>query len=86
MSNHRCMTTSALQIQWGRRIRTARRRAGISIRELERRSGISRSQLSRAENGLVGLGDDARIRIAVAIGRRVEDLFPYPDTTDLEAS
>lgn len=79
------MQTDELQIQWGRRLRAARRTAGLSIRGLERASGVDRSQLSRVENGLAGLGTDARIRVALAVRRRVEDLFPYPDTSDLES-
>lgn len=84
MSNYQCMPTNELQTQWGRRIRAARTRAGLSLRETARRADIDKGQLSRAENGDTGLGDGARIRLASVLGRSVNELFSYPDTTDLE--
>lgn len=78
------MPTNELQTQWGRRIRAARNRAGLSLRETARRADIDKGQLSRAETGDTGLGDGARIRLASVLGRSVNELFPYPDTTDLE--
>ena len=78
------MPTNELQTQWGRRIRAARNRAGLSLRETARRADIDKGQLSRAETGLTGLGDGARIRLASVLRRSVSELFPYPDTTDLE--
>lgn len=83
-SNDALMTTNELQAQWGQRLRAARERKGFSLRTLAAFADIDKGQLSRAENGAVGLGDELRIRIASALGRRVEDLFPYPDTTDQE--
>lgn len=61
-------------------------RSGLTLGELARQTSIHKGQLSRVENGLMGIGDEGRIRIAAALGRRVEDLFPYPDTTDLETA
>lgn len=76
-------TTGALQEQWGKRIRAARRHAGLSLQGLSELTGINKAQLSRVENGIGGLIDENRIRVSSALGRRVEDLFPYPDTTGL---
>lgn len=84
LGNDRCMATNELQTHWGRRIRGARRRAGLSLREAARRADIDKGQLSRVETGDARLGDEARIRLAAALGRSVAELFPYPDTTDLE--
>ena len=78
------MPTNELQTQWGRRLRAARTRAGLSLRETSRRAEIDKGQLWRAEAGETGLGDRARIRLAAVLGRSVSELFPYPDTTDLE--
>lgn len=80
------MPTNELQTQWGRRIRAARIRAGLSLRATARRADIDKGQLSRAETGDTGLGDGARIRLASVLGRSVSELFPYPDTTDLETA
>ena len=74
------MPTNELQTQWGRHIRAARTRAGLSLREVARRAAIDKGQLSRVEAGDGSLGDAARIRLAGALGTRVEDLFTYPET------
>lgn len=84
MGNYQCMRTNELQTQWGRRIRAARIRAGLSLRATARRAGIDHTQLWRVEAGDKGLSDGARVRLATALGRSVHELFPYPDTTDLE--
>jgi len=66
---------------WGELIRAARTQMGLSLEVLAERAGMDTSHLSRAERGLAGVGDDSRIRLAAALGQRVEDLFPYPDTS-----
>lgn len=65
---------------WGARVRQARRDLGISLEALSARSGIDLGHLSRGERGLAGFGDESRIRLAGALGKQVEELFPYPDT------
>ena len=52
--------------------------------ELSRRAGIDPGGLSRLERGLQGASDDVRISLARALQMQVEDLFPYPDTTNEE--
>lgn len=73
------MPVNELQTHWGQRLQAARQRAGLSLSEAARRAEIDKGQLSRAEAGSVGLGDDARIRIALVYECPVNDLFPYPE-------
>lgn len=70
--------TEDLTRMWGDRIRKARQEQGLSLEALAERAGMDAGHLSRGERGLAGIGDDNRIRLASALGRRVEDLFPYP--------
>lgn len=64
---------------WGARVRKARHEQGLSLELLAARAGIDLAHLSRGERGLAGFGDESRIRLATALGVRVEDLFPYPE-------
>lgn len=66
--------------KWGENIRRTRNDQGLSIEALAARAGVDPGHLSRAERGLAGFGDESRIRLAAALGTRVESLFPYPDT------
>lgn len=72
----------SLPEMWGARVRKARHDLGLSLETLAAMSGIDLAHLSRGERGLAGFGDDSRIRLAAALGKRVEDLFPYPETTE----
>lgn len=72
---------TSLQARWGSRIKTLRQEKGLSVTALARLAEIDQGQLSRVENGKEKLGDDGRIRLAAALGVRVEDVFTYPDTT-----
>lgn len=73
--------TEDLARKWGDRIRKARQEQGLSLETLALRVGMDAGHLSRGERGLAGIGDDYRIRLASALGQRVEDLFPYPAET-----
>ena len=75
------MPITGLHAEWGRRLAEAREAKGLSISELARRTGVHKSHLARFELGEAGLGDEYRIRVAAEIGQRVEELFPYPDTS-----
>jgi transcriptional regulator with XRE-family HTH domain len=75
------MPITGLRAEWGRRLASAREAKGLSIGELARRTGVHKSHLARFELGEAGLGDEYRIRVAAEIGQRVEELFPYPDTS-----
>lgn len=72
------MQSHDLNAYWGERLHRARRALDWSIRELARRTGLHTSHLARFERGEVGLGDEARIRVATEVGQQVSDLFPYP--------
>lgn len=72
------MQQDDLRAEWGRRLTRAREALGLSIGDLARRTGIHKSQLARFERGEAGLGDEARIKVAAAIGQQVASLFPYP--------
>lgn len=83
--NAQCMTfTNDLLQRWGQIIRKTRRDQGLSLEALAGRAGVDTGHLSKAERGLAGFGDEARIRLATALGRSVHDLFPYPDTANQE--
>jgi transcriptional regulator with XRE-family HTH domain len=70
--------SSTLHARWGPRLRHLRRQRGLSVAKLARLADVDQGQLSKAERGLAGLGDDARIRLAHALGKRVEEIFEYP--------
>lgn len=81
------MESSTLRAEWGRRLRRMRKDRGLSQTAIAAKAGVDSSWYARIERGEVGgrgIGDEMRIRIAAAFGERVEDLFPYPDTTSLE--
>ena len=80
------MPITGLHAEWGRRLAEAREAKGLSISELARRTGVHKSHLARFELGEAGLGDEYRIRVAAEIGQRVEELFPYPDTSTCSAT
>lgn len=54
--------------------------AGINQREAARIAGIHETVLSRAIHGRLELSKEQQARIASAIGRRVEDIFPQRST------
>ena len=63
---------------WGRRIAAARKEAGITQYDLARAAALSPSTISAIEQGQRGCGDAVRVRIAVALGANVNELFAYP--------
>lgn len=78
--------TQALQLQWGERIRHLRKERGLSTNKLARLAEIDPSHLWQAEKGRVGVGDGPRMRIAAALGVRVEDIWQYPDPAKAASS
>lgn len=78
------MTCIELRRTWGENIRATRRKRGLSIRALADRADLTEPHLSRVEAGLVGLGDERRIRVAHVLGVRVESLFTYPPPPEHE--
>lgn len=75
------MPSTELSRSWGAEIRARRTAAGLSIARLGARADIEPGNLSKIERGLVMPSDDSRIKLARALGVRVEELFAYPDTT-----
>ncbi|MGH9251620.1 MAG: helix-turn-helix domain-containing protein [Acidimicrobiales bacterium] len=67
-----------LQQQWGSNLRAARQVQGLSLGKLSRLVDMDASGLSKVERGIHGASDDMRIRLANALGVRVEDIWTYP--------
>lgn len=61
--------------RWGDAARAEREQIGQSVTRLAARARIDQGQLSRFEAGKGGIGADKRIQLAVALGRRHDDLF-----------
>jgi transcriptional regulator with XRE-family HTH domain len=59
----------------GRRLRSARRRRGLTLATLAERAAMSESFLSQLERGLTGVSLDSLQRLTQALGIRVADLF-----------
>lgn len=73
-----------LIIEFGRRLREARRRAGLSQAEVAARLGIRQSYVSRVELGTENITLSACVRFAQAIGCLFSTEFtpPQPRTSD----
>lgn len=62
--------------EWGRRIRRTRREKELTATAVAREVGISSTHLHRIEGGAAS-SDDVRIRIAMALGVEVGEIFTY---------
>jgi transcriptional regulator with XRE-family HTH domain len=80
------LVLSELQVRWGDGIRGLRQQRDLSLAKLARLADIDQGHLSRIENGASGVGDEARFRLAAALGVRVEEIFCYPDTAKDQAT
>ena len=60
----------------GRRIRVARKNAGLYQRELAERVGVSRNQITSVELGVSDTGFTVIIDIARAVGVKTRQLLP----------
>jgi transcriptional regulator with XRE-family HTH domain len=67
--------------RWGAEIRRLRTERGWTILELARRADSQPAHISRIERGINAPSDELRMRVAAALGVRVEQIFTYPDTT-----
>ena len=65
-----------LQRPVGRRIRVARKNAGLFQRELAERVGVSRNQITSVELGVSDTGFTVIIDIARAVGVKTRQLLP----------
>ena len=59
----------------GERLKSARKRAGLSLRALGERAGVSAQSISKYERELVAPGSEAVIRLAKALGMSIEWLL-----------
>lgn len=64
---------------WGQRLRRLREAQGMSLRRLAEEAAVDLGHLSKGERGLKGFGDEARVRIASALGVPVNAIWAYPD-------
>lgn len=76
------MSDRTLRSIWGKRLRDARKAAGLSQLQLADDIGTIQEQISRWECGVYAPVDAMRPRLARALGVTVADLFPYPDNDD----
>ena len=67
-----------LAVTWGERIRAERRKQKLSVRELAQRAEISTQYVYLLQSGVNTPSDELRVKIAAALGVRVEDIFSYP--------
>jgi transcriptional regulator with XRE-family HTH domain len=70
------VSTKDLQRLVGRRIRVARKNAGLLQRELAERVGVSRNQITSVELGVSDMGFTVIIDIARAVGVKTRQLLP----------
>lgn len=68
-----------VQTAWGRRIRKARLRADLSQAQLADRVLVRQNTISRIETGVAAPSDALKIRLCVALGRDMDDLFAWPE-------
>lgn len=67
-----------MDIEFGAKVREARRQAGLTLDELARRSGVSRSALSKIERGERNPSLQHALRIADGLGRSLSELLGAP--------
>lgn len=74
-----------LHAQWGARIKQERESQGLSRSALAIAAEIDTTYLYKIEMTSKRPSDEVRMRLAAALGMRVEDLFAYPPvTSDVE--
>jgi ribosome-binding protein aMBF1 (putative translation factor) len=71
VKHDRAYAATALAIEVGKRVREARKAAGLSQRELARRMGTSQAAVDRLEAGGVGATLTTLQRVATALGLEV---------------
>jgi transcriptional regulator with XRE-family HTH domain len=68
-----------LQVRWGARLARRREQLQMSQYRLAQLARMDTSHLRRVETGEVNAGDAIRMKLAAALGARVEDIWDYPD-------
>jgi transcriptional regulator with XRE-family HTH domain len=79
MATERATRDGSLASDVGRRLRSARRRRGLTLAALASSAGMSESFLSQLERGLTGASLDSLQRLTQALEIRVGDLFEADD-------
>jgi transcriptional regulator with XRE-family HTH domain len=79
MATGRATRDGSLASDVGRRLRSARRRRGLTLAALATSAGMSESFLSQLERGLTGASLDSLQRLTQALEIRVGDLFDADD-------
>jgi transcriptional regulator with XRE-family HTH domain len=79
MPTERATRDGSLASDVGRRLRSARRRRGLTLAALATSAGMSESFLSQLERGLTGASLDSLQRLTQALDIRVGDLFEADD-------
>ena len=64
---------------WADNLKAAREAAGLSQFDLAVRALIDQGTISKMENGTRGISDDAKVKLARALGVPAGELFPFPD-------
>jgi transcriptional regulator with XRE-family HTH domain len=80
MATESTVGDGSLADQVGKRLRSARRRRGLTLAALANRAGMSESFLSQLERGLTGASLDSLQRLTQALEIRVGDLFEASET------
>lgn len=66
-------------LPWGRRIAIRRKELGLTQQRLgELCGGIGQASISKIERDSLRPNDKLKWKLAAALGRPLEDLFPYP--------
>lgn len=64
---------------WGQRIRSARKRAGLTQVALALLVDVEQNTISRIETGATAPSDDLKVRICLALDRSLDELFGWPE-------
>lgn len=64
-----------MQLAWGQRMRDRRIALGMTQEKVGQLAGLDQAAVSRAERGKGGLSDDAKCRVAAALGTDFDSLF-----------
>lgn len=75
-----------LAVRWGRTLKRLRKAQGLSLTNITDATGLHRSTYCRIEAGDITPGDETRMKIARAVGARVEEIFDYPDIGETETT
>lgn len=67
-----------LHAEWGKNLRSARANEGLTQTALAELVGVNQNSISRFEQGNPAPDDAMKLRLCLALGYQVEDLFGWP--------